>query len=59
VPVYEFRCPYGCIYEELVPIGTEQMPCPDHWDEYDDVQGDRILSATRTDFRYADAKLKK
>lgn len=29
MPVYEFECPHGKIIEELVPMGTEEIVCPE------------------------------
>lgn len=59
MPIYEFQCPRGHVYEELVPVGEKHVPCPEHSVPFCDVFGERVLSATRTDFRYADTKLKR
>jgi putative FmdB family regulatory protein len=29
MPVYEFECPNGKITEDLVPMGTEEIVCPE------------------------------
>lgn len=29
MPVYEFECPHGTIIEKLVPMGTEEIVCPE------------------------------
>jgi hypothetical protein len=58
MPIYEFQCPYGHTYEELVKMGETRVPCPEHSAPMGDVYGEKVLSATRTDFRYADTKLK-
>lgn len=28
MPVYEFECKCGHVFEDLVPMGTETHPCP-------------------------------
>lgn len=29
MPVYEFKCKCGHVFEELVPMGTENYQCPE------------------------------
>jgi hypothetical protein len=64
VPIYEFECPRGHVTEALKPMGTQRVLCLECEVEYEDGPLDqlfatRILSPTRTDFRYADRSLKR
>jgi hypothetical protein len=67
MPIYEFLCESGHVSEELVPLGTELLECPRCLEHHPPMMtyippmypAKKILSATRTDFRYADTKLKR
>jgi hypothetical protein len=69
MPVYEFMCPKGHVSEDLVSIGTKRWPCSactaeimaqDYsWPPPRVPMADRILSATRTDFEFADQRRKR
>jgi hypothetical protein len=67
LPVYEFQCPQGHVFEELVPQGTELIECPVCFQAHNPMKrylppmypATRIMSATRTSFKFADQKLKK
>lgn len=59
MPVFEFKCMHGHRFEELVPIGTKAIDCPDCWmtDRQTpggpNVRAERILSPTTTTFVHA------
>lgn len=67
MPIYEYVCDKGHLSEELVPQGTELIECQECFRGHDVFKrylppmypAKKILSATRTDFRYADTKLKR
>lgn len=69
MPVYEFMCPKGHVSEDLVSVGTKQWPCSVcaaeimaqeySWPPPHIPTADRILSATRTDFEFADQRRKR
>jgi hypothetical protein len=69
MPVYEFLCPKGHESEDLVTIGTKHWPCAvcsaeimakDYpWPLPRIPMATRILSATRTDFEFADQRRKR
>lgn len=62
MPVYEFACSKGHVVEDVVPMGTKTIPCAVCLAEAGALRSGlkgptlatRILSATRTDFVFAD-----
>lgn len=62
MPLYEFECPFGHTFVELTPIGAKNAPCMQcagsAKDEEPVVLAERVLSPTRTTFKFADRKPK-
>lgn len=62
MPVYEFECPKGHKFSELVRVGTQNalcMQCGRSAKDSDPVVfAERVLSPTRTTFKYADTTSK-
>jgi len=71
MPVYEFECPKGHVTEDVVPMGTKEVPCVACAAEAQAISArtgksippcfaphvaTRILSATPTTFRYNDRR---
>jgi len=61
--VYEFECKQGHITEAMVPMGTREWPCAACEEEMRQQKSllsvplaHRILSPTRTTFRFADRR---
>lgn len=63
MPMYEFRCKHGHVTEDLCRVGTVIVPCgkclPERTANGHQLHfATRILSPTRTNFRFNDSKLK-
>lgn len=58
MPVYEFQCDSNHVTTDLVPIGTARVDCPKCRRAGREAPAERILSATRTDFEFADRRRK-
>lgn len=61
MPMYEFRCEKGHVTEALCAIGTASVSCGRcpplvYGDGHVPVAASRILSATRTNFEFADSR---
>lgn len=68
MPLYEFACAKGHVSEDLVPVGTKAVMCPECMSDAiqhgkcitpELVSAARILSPTRTNFEFADSRRKR